>query len=78
MMPEKSLKHRLVELQVNAEFIAAEHADVLRPQQIERLYAMRALLTELDEENVRLRQTIQDAIDNGCECIPLDYFHSRS
>lgn len=40
----KDIVERFMELTVNATFIADEHADVLRPKQIERLYATRDLM----------------------------------
>lgn len=63
---DKDIVERFMELTVNATFIADENADVLRPKQIERLYAMRDLMEAqattieaLRNENASLRARVE-------------------
>ena len=61
----KALVERSVELAVNATCIADEHADVLRPKQIERLYAMRDLIETQAREIERLREALRFYADEN-------------
>ena len=61
----KALVERSVELAVNATCIADEYADVLRPKQIERLYAMRDLIETQAREIERLRIALQGISEFG-------------